>query len=239
MRFAADDRAVFRVDQVGPRDRQAGRVQQPVGQALVRGDVHADRRRLRRHRGPDPLLVDAVPELDERVAIEPDERDVAADRLIDEGLGGRPERLALGQPDEPLQLGRELERERRVVRRDEVIDERDRHPARFEADRLLAILEDAVVLAVLARGPGLAVADVRAGEVLELERDMLGDVADPRPLSKPADEPAAPTERAGVILEASASAPTSVSVKPGSRLDGYSSRTPRSTSWRMTGSRAQ
>ena len=47
----------------------------------------------------------------------------------------------------------------------------------------------------------LAVADVGAGEVLELERDVLGDVADPGPVAQPGDEPAAPAERAGVVLE--------------------------------------
>ena len=40
-----------------------------------------------------------------RVPVEPDVRDVAAHGLVDEGLGGRPEGLPLGQPDEPLQLG--------------------------------------------------------------------------------------------------------------------------------------
>ncbi len=195
------DRAVLGVDDVGPRDRQAGRVEQPVGQALVRGDVDADGRRQRGHRRPDPLLVDAVPELDERVPVEADERDVAADRLVDERLRGRPERLALGQPDEPLELGREVEEDVRVVRRDEVVDQRDRHPAGLEPDGLLAVLEDAVVLADLAGAAGLAVADVGAGEVLELERDVLGDVADPRALAQPGDEPAATAERAGVVLE--------------------------------------
>ena len=63
--------------------------------------------------------------------------------------------------------------------RDEVVDERDRHPAGLEADRLLAVLEDAVVLAGRAGRAGLAVADVGAGQVLELEGDVLGDVAQP------------------------------------------------------------
>ena len=53
-------------------------------------------------------------------------------------------------------------------------------------------------------GPGgarLAVADVGAGEVLELERHVLGDVAGPRPVAQPGDEPAAPAQRTGVVLE--------------------------------------
>ena len=145
--------------------------------------------------------MDAVPELDERVAVEPEERDVAADRLVDERLGRRPERLPLGEPDEALHLGREIEEELGVVRRDEVVDERDGHPAGLQPDRLLAVLEDAVVLPVRARGARLAVADVGAGQVLELERHVLGDVAHPGPVAEPGDEAAAPAERAGVVLE--------------------------------------
>ena len=195
------DRAVLGIDDVRPRDRQPGRVEQPVGEALVRRDVDPDGRGQRGHRRPDPLLVDAVPELDERMAVEPEERDVAADRLVDERLRRRPERLPLGEPDEALHLGREVEEDVGVVRRDEVVDERDRHPAGLQPDRLLAVLEDAVVLADRARGARLAVADVRAGQVLELERDVLGDVAHPGPLAEPGDEAAAAAERAGVVLE--------------------------------------
>ena len=77
----------------------------------------------------------------------------------------------------------------------------DGHPARLEADGLLAVLVDAVVLAARAGGAGLAVADVGAGEVLELERDVLGDVAGPGAVAQAGDEPAAPAERAGVVLE--------------------------------------
>ena len=195
------DRAFLGVDDLGARDRQPGRVEQPVGQALVRGDVDPDGRGQRGHRRPDPLLVDAVAELDERMPVEPDERDVAADRLVDERLGRRPEGLPLGEPDEPLHLRREVEEDVGVVGGDEVVDQRDRHPAGLEPDRLLAVLVDAVVLARPTGRPRLAVTDVGPGQVLELERDVLGDVADPCPLAQPGDEAAAPPERAGVVLE--------------------------------------
>jgi hypothetical protein len=82
-----------------------------------------------------------------------------------------------------------------------VVDEGHGHPPGLQPDRLLAVLEDAVVLAGLAGRARLAVADVGPGEVLELERDVLGDVAGPRPVAQPRDEPAAPPERAGVVLE--------------------------------------
>ena len=200
-RLARGDRLLLGLDHLGARHGQAGRVEQLVRQVLVRGDVDADRRRLRGHRRADPLLVDAVAELDQRVAVEADERDVAADRLVDERLRGRAERAALGHPDERLELGREVEEDRGVVRCDQVVDQPDGHDAGLEPDHLLAVLEDAVVLPVRAGRAGLAVADVGAGEVLELERDVLGDVARPRPLAEPRDEAAAAAERAGVVLE--------------------------------------
>ena len=133
-------------------------------------------------------------ELHQRVTVEADERDVAAHGLVDQRLGRRPERLSLGQTDQVLELGREVEEDVGVVRCDEVVDQPDGHAAGFEPDRLLAVLVDAVVLPVDAGGAGLAVADVGAGEVLELERDVLGDVAGPCPFLEPGDEPAAAAE---------------------------------------------
>ena len=195
------DRPLLVVDHVRTRDRQARRIQEPIRQALVRRDIDPDRRGQRGHRRPDALLVDAVPELDERMAVEPDERDVAADRLVDERLGGRPERLLLGEPDEPLHLRGEVEEVVRIVGCHEVVDQRHRHPARFEADRLLAVFVDAVVLTDRSRRARLAVPDVGPGQVLELERHVLGDVAHPRPVAQPGDEAAATTERTGVVLE--------------------------------------
>ena len=86
--------------------------------------------------------------------------------------------------------------------RDEVVDEGDGDLAGLDPDVLLAVLVDDVVAAVLAGAPGLAVADVGAGEVLELEGDVLRDVAHPRAVAEPRDEAAAPAEAAGVVLEA-------------------------------------
>ena len=84
---------------------------------------------------------------------------------------------------------------------DQVVDEGDRDPAGLDPDRLLAELVDDVVLAVRPGRAGLAVADVRPGEVLELEGDVLGDVAGPGPVAEAGDEAAPPAERAGVVLE--------------------------------------
>ena len=189
-------------DDLAARNGQPGRIEEAVRQALVRRDVDGDAGRPRGHRRPDPLLVDALAELDERVAVEADVRDVAARRFVEDRLCARAECLALGEADEALELGHEVESEIRVVRGDEVVDEGDGDLAGLDPDGLLAELVDHVVVAVLAGAPGLAVADVGPGEVLELEGDVLGDVAGPRAFSQAGDEAAAPTEAAGVVLEA-------------------------------------
>ena len=44
--------------------------------------------------------------------------------------------------------------------------------------------------------------DLGAGQVLQLDGDVLRDVAHPRALLEPRDEAAAPAERAGVVLQA-------------------------------------
>ena len=63
----------------------------------------AMRRRARGHRRADALLVDALAELHQAVAVEPDPRDVARDRLVDDRLRRGPERRALRDADEALE----------------------------------------------------------------------------------------------------------------------------------------
>ena len=82
-----------------------------------------------------------------------------------------------------------------------MVDEGDGDLAGLDADLLLAVLIDHVVLAVRPCPARLAVANVRAREVLQLEGDVLGDVPRPRSLAKTGDEPAAAAERAGVLFE--------------------------------------
>ena len=48
--------------------------------------------------------MDALAQLDEAVPVEPDERDVADGRLVEEGACGGPEGEALGDVDEVLEL---------------------------------------------------------------------------------------------------------------------------------------
>ena len=59
--------------------------------------------------------MDALAELHEAEPVEADVRDVAARGLVEESLGRRSERQPLGEPDELLELGHEVERVRRVA----------------------------------------------------------------------------------------------------------------------------
>jgi hypothetical protein len=160
------DGGVLGCDDRAARNRQAGRIEESVREALVRRDVDGDARGPARHRRPDPLLMDTEAQLDERVAVEADVRDVAAGGLVEDRLGARAESLALGEADQPLQLGHEVDGDRGIARRDQLVDERDGDLAGLDADALLAVLEDDVVAAVLAGAAGLAVTNVGASEVL-------------------------------------------------------------------------
>ena len=181
------DRGVRVADDLRARDRHAGRRQQLVRQLLVRGDVDAERPGAARHRRPDPLLVDAVAELDERLVVEADRRDIAQRRLVEEGLGRGPERESLGEQDQPFELGSEVEGR---IGLDEVVDEAHGELAGGHADALLRVRVDDVVQPRLAGPAGLAAADLRARLALELERDVLGDMPDPGALVQPIGEAA-------------------------------------------------
>ena len=89
------DGLVLGLHHLRARHREARGVEEAVGQLLVRRDVDGDAARAAGHRGADPLLVDALAELDEGVAVEAHVRDVAAGGLVDERLRG-------GSEGEPL-----------------------------------------------------------------------------------------------------------------------------------------
>ena len=82
-----------------------------------------------------------------------------------------------------------------------VVDDPDRELARLDPDELLAEFVHNVVLPHSTSATGLAVPNVRAGEVLELEGDVLGHVTGPGPVTETGQEPAPPVQRAGVVLE--------------------------------------
>ena len=83
--------------------------------------------------------MDALAELDQGVLVEPDPRDVAGDRLVDDRLRGRAERGPLGAQDERLELGVPVELR---VGLDEVVDQPYGEPAGRQADLLVDVAVD-------------------------------------------------------------------------------------------------
>ena len=142
------DRLVLGPHDLAPRHGESGCGEQLVRHLLVAGDVDGERRRGRRHRRADPLLVLPLSELHERRVVQPDERDVAARGLVQDRLRRRSELPALRQQDQPLKLLREVELRLGLH---QVVDQPDGEPARLHADVLLGVPVDHVVLARLGR----------------------------------------------------------------------------------------
>src|SRR5262249_12634707 len=147
----------------------------------------------------DPLLVDALTELHQRVLVQPDPRDVSAFGLVDDGLGRRPERGALRTQDERLELAFPVEVR---VGLHQVIDEAYGELRRGDADALVDVAVDHVVATLLALDhAGLAAPDVVTDGLLEREGDVFGDVAGPRAFVEPFDEAALAATGAGVLAQ--------------------------------------
>src|SRR5712691_10619958 len=83
-----------------------------------------------------------------------------------------------------------------------MVDDADGQPTRFDADALLDVAVDHVVLAFGPRPSRLAPVDLRAGLPLQLQGDVLGDVPDPRPFAQAGQEATGPSQRAGMVLQA-------------------------------------
>src|SRR4029077_8550513 len=94
------DDLVGRTYDLAPWHREACRGEELVREPLVLRDVDGESRRHGRHRGADPLLVLALTELHEGLLVQPDERDVATLRLVEDRLGRGAERSLLGEPDQ-------------------------------------------------------------------------------------------------------------------------------------------
>ena len=207
--------------------RQAGRTEQPGGEVLVGGHVDGDRAGGRGHGGADPLLVHALAELHQRVLVEPDPGDVAGDGLVEDRLRGGAERGALRAQDERLELGVPVEL---GVGLDEVVHQAYGEPRGGQADVLVDVPVDDVVAALLALDlPGLAAADVVADDLLQRERDVLGDVTEPGALVEPLDEAAAAAAGAGVLAQPGQHLEQVVGEARAACWSGWSSSEPRST----------
>ena len=167
-----------------------------AGQLLVAGDGRGDRPGPVGLGGGDPPLEGPVAELDEALAPEPAVRDVTPPGRRDQGRGARAGAYLPGQVAKPLDLGRHVEGP--VVQGGQ--DQLARRLQAGEADRLLLVLEDDPVDPLLRGHAGPAVADRRAGQALQFQRDVLEDMGRVGPLVEPDEEPA-PVPLAALVLD--------------------------------------
>ncbi len=156
----------------------------------------------------------AVAELDQALLVEPHHRDSAPLRLLDQSPGRRAERRPAHRALQGVEPAAEVEAafhrldpvepaDAPEVVGKERIDQLERDPPGHQPDLLLVIGEHDVVDArpVLDRA-GLAAGGARAGQGLELERDMLGDMAEPGAVAEPLLEAAADLQGAAVAADA-------------------------------------
>ncbi len=202
------DRVVLALHQPLARHGQAEVGEDAVGLLLVGGQLDRDVRRAARDRGLDPLLESAVAELDQALLVEPDPGDPPVLGRPHERHGARPERAPLGEPDELVALGGEVEVAGDgalgpKVRGQERVEQGDAQSAGLEADVLLLVLVEDVVPPVRAGAAGLAEGHRLAGHVLQLDGDMLEDVPHPGALvlTQPPDEPARLAVGAAVLVQ--------------------------------------
>ncbi len=201
-------RIVGALHQPLPRDREAEVGEDTVGLLLVGGELDRDVRGAAGDGRLDPLLEPAVPELDHALLVEPDPRDLPLLGRPDQRHRTGPERPPLREPDELVPLGGKVEVGGHgafgtQVRRQERMEQHDAEPSRLEADVLLLVLVDDVILTGGAVGAGLAEGHRLARDVLHLDGDVLEDVPHPGALilGQAPDEPAGFPVGAAVLLE--------------------------------------
>ena len=181
------------------RHRQAQIVEQIVGVFLVAGYFHRDMAGLRGDRRLNPLLVLAVPELDQRIIIQPEPRDTTLFGGLDQRSGRGAEFLALGAQHEGSQLFLPVELGIKIILDlglktvgQKMHQEPQRQLPRCQSDIALTVLVDHVVLRRVAGATGPAKGDLSTGDTLNFQRAMLHDMAHPGTLilAQTPDEPA-------------------------------------------------
>ena len=203
------------------RHRQPRLVEQLLGQVLLPRRLHRQVRGAPGDAGPDPLLPPPVAQLHQAVVVQPHDGDVAPLRLRHQRLGARPEALAPHQPAQLLDRRGDVELpggeappvlalvvqpvepfDPLEVFRQQALHQFQRQPPGVEADRLLLVGVHHVVDAGLAlHRARLAALHLRPGEPLELDRDVLRNVAEPGAVAQPPREPARLLVAAAMILQ--------------------------------------
>ena len=181
-------------------DGDAGVLQHVLGEPLVAGRLHADHARPRGDGGLDAALVLALAELDEVVVVEAEHGDAAMLRLLHDRRRGRTEVVIRA---DVLELAdHALEVDVGAATLEERVDDVDRALPGRDPGLFDPVAEDDLIDARGVGVDGLAEPDFHAGDELQLQREVLDDVAEQRPLAHALDEAAALVLRAAVLLEA-------------------------------------
>ena len=175
------------VDDAAFRNRHAASAQQTLGQVFIPGDAFGDGAGLVGLRGPYPALAGAIAKLDQIAFGQPYRGNVAVGSRIHDARGARPQAQVI---DHLVQAG-----------------DRSRHIERFvlhrSQDQITGGMQGGVGHLFVARthhhlvDPAhsslarLAEAALHSGQVLQLEGDVLEDVARPGALAQPLQEAAA------------------------------------------------
>ena len=167
-----------------PRHGQAERREDAVRLFLVARELDGDVGRAAGDRRLDALLVPAMPELDQGLVIEPQPRDVPLLGRVHQRGGGRSERAALRKADVFVARRRPVPAFRHAARRPQLFGQQREEQAHGElagGDAFLAlgVLVDDGVEARPVEAARLAERDVLAGDVLQLEGDVLEHVPEP------------------------------------------------------------
>jgi len=179
------------------RNGQADCLEHPLGVVLVLRDLDRNRARVIRERCLNASEVAAKTELNQRVGVQATDGYPASPRFLHDRPCGRAESDALV---EILQLAyARLGIERRSAERG--AHDRDRIAHALEADVFLVIRDDDPPDAGVARRDHASKSHVAAGEILQLERNVLEDVGDVGAAAESLDEAARRTERAWVGRE--------------------------------------
>ena len=188
-------------------DRKTDHGEDLVRLLLVARELHRDVRGASGDGRLDALLEASIAQLDQRLAVEPDPRDVARLGGLHDRRRARSECAALREADERVALPREVERVGLLACAQrfgqERVDEPDRELRRLEPFVLVLVLEDHVVDARLVGAARLAEGDPYSCDVLQFDRDMLEHMPEPGALvlGHAADEATRLAVRTAVLVQ--------------------------------------
>jgi len=171
------------VDHRLPRHRQSEVVEDLAGQLLVRRDLDGDGGAAAGERRLDTALVFAMAELHQGGVVQAQPGNAALLRRLHQRGGRRSQSAPLGEAHQAFEFRMEVERRGIVIRplrRQQMADQPQREIAGGEADRLLDVAVDHVIVAarqILAAR--LAERHRRAHQSLQLDRHVLKHMAEP------------------------------------------------------------